>query len=327
MNSAAAIRVSSIEDLRRLAESLVGVGNAVEVDWSQSHESDPLGTDDDRLDSKESRRPLEPEPNTSDVELKRIEIFTPPRGTPDILYGHYHHPYEDARSFQDVYEFFANQCRWAEFVRPGSLAIDIGAHAGDTTLVLASLVGPTGKVVAFDPNPTVVPTLRANALLNHQYDIVIEQVAIAATSGTSTFADHNNLMCNGGLVDGLERLGGQLDDMIFALDPATITVPTINLVEYLAMHDLPESGTELSLIKIDCEGWDPLILESIGDLVRRLRPTVFVEWFDWFSEVETEYLFRVIHDLHYVPLVPATLEIASPKHKISDLLCVPRDTL
>ena len=47
-------------------------------------------------------------------------------------------------------------------VSPGSLVLDIGANIGAHTLHLASLVGPTGRVMAFEPTDYAFGKLRRN---------------------------------------------------------------------------------------------------------------------------------------------------------------------
>ncbi len=42
----------------------------------------------------------------------------------------------------------------------GDVAFDVGAHLGVHTLLLAELVGPKGRVFAFEPNPQVLPLLK-----------------------------------------------------------------------------------------------------------------------------------------------------------------------
>jgi FkbM family methyltransferase len=44
-------------------------------------------------------------------------------------------------------------------VRRGRVALDIGAHWGLHTVLLSDLVGATGRVVAFEPSPMVLPSL------------------------------------------------------------------------------------------------------------------------------------------------------------------------
>lgn len=51
-------------------------------------------------------------------------------------------------------------------VKPGSLALDVGANIGAHTLTLAQLVGPTGKVFAFEPTDYAFTKLGKNLSLN-----------------------------------------------------------------------------------------------------------------------------------------------------------------
>src|SRR5688572_31553432 len=46
------------------------------------------------------------------------------------------------------------------YLKPGQTIFDVGANAGFFTLVAARLVGPGGKVVAFDPPPENQESIR-----------------------------------------------------------------------------------------------------------------------------------------------------------------------
>ncbi len=46
-----------------------------------------------------------------------------------------------------------------KLLKEGDIAFDIGAHFGIYTVLLSHLVGPTGRVVAFEPNPRILPSL------------------------------------------------------------------------------------------------------------------------------------------------------------------------
>lgn len=47
-----------------------------------------------------------------------------------------------------------------QFVREGDVVFDIGAHLGFYTLLLSELAGKNGKVIAFEPNLELLPSLR-----------------------------------------------------------------------------------------------------------------------------------------------------------------------
>ena len=44
------------------------------------------------------------------------------------------------------------------FIRPGDVCIDAGANIGYHTIFMSQLVGPTGLVLAFEPDPTHFPS-------------------------------------------------------------------------------------------------------------------------------------------------------------------------
>jgi len=54
----------------------------------------------------------------------------------------------------------------AELVRPGMVVADIGANIGYFTLLMAELVGPSGRVHAFEPNPRLVELLDKTLMVN-----------------------------------------------------------------------------------------------------------------------------------------------------------------
>lgn len=51
-------------------------------------------------------------------------------------------------------------------VRPGMVVADVGANVGYFTILMADLVGSSGKVMAFEPNPAMAERIRRSAYLN-----------------------------------------------------------------------------------------------------------------------------------------------------------------
>ena len=92
------------------------------------------------------------------------------------------------------------------FLRPGDVAIDIGAHAGDFTVPIALAVGSSGAVLAFEPNPYVYPVLAANAALNKEKTNIIPMMyAATPQDGEIEFEYSDSGFCNGGRHDGMSK--------------------------------------------------------------------------------------------------------------------------
>ena len=71
-----------------------------------------------------------------------------------------------------------------ENVKPGQIVLDIGANIGYFTALLGCLVGPSGHVVAYEPNPRVYPFLMENlSLYNIKDRVTVLQKAAHAAAG------------------------------------------------------------------------------------------------------------------------------------------------
>jgi FkbM family methyltransferase len=72
-------------------------------------------------------------------------------------------------------------------VRPGLHVVDVGANIGLYSLLLARLVGPTGSVLAFEPEPNLFAILRENCVSNNATNIVPFQCALGRMKGLASF--------------------------------------------------------------------------------------------------------------------------------------------
>ncbi len=70
-----------------------------------------------------------------------------------------------------------------QLVSPGHVVIDVGANVGFYSLTAASLVGPAGRVVAFEPGPKTASRLRENAALNGFANLVVVEAAVSDKPG------------------------------------------------------------------------------------------------------------------------------------------------
>jgi FkbM family methyltransferase len=72
----------------------------------------------------------------------------------------------------------------AGLVRPGMVVADIGANLGYFTLLMADLVGPRGRVHAFEPNPSMIDRLRRSLDVNgFAPRAAVHHVALGARDG------------------------------------------------------------------------------------------------------------------------------------------------
>ncbi len=78
-----------------------------------------------------------------------------------------------------------------QLVRPGDTVLDIGANIGAHTLFFARHVGPSGSVVAVEPQRVVFQTLCANLALNSVTNVWCLPCAAGAEPGETTVPHRN----------------------------------------------------------------------------------------------------------------------------------------
>lgn len=154
----------------------------------------------------------------------------------------------------------------AQLLKPGDVAIDIGAHAGDTTIPMAAAVGPNGLVFGLEPNPYVYKILEANAGLNlASLKIVPLPYAAMEEDGEVEFSYGDPGFCNGGAVGAVKPWKMR---SFFK-----VSVVGRNIHKLLA-NDYPDALTRLAHIKIDTEGHDFAVFRSLLPLVKERRPSI-----------------------------------------------------
>ena len=138
-----------------------------------------------------------------------------------------------------------------KFLLSGMTAIDIGAHIGYFTILMAKIVGNTGKVYAFDPEPKNFKLLSENLNLNRVTNVKLVNAALSDKEGrTDLFLDDKNL---GNPSFAKENIpSGSLS--------AGIGVHTLTLDSYM-------DGRKADFIKIDVQGAEGLIFSGAKKLL------------------------------------------------------------
>ena len=79
------------------------------------------------------------------------------------------------------------RCFLKRFVKPGMTCLDVGANIGCVTTHLSKLVGPAGRVFAFEPVPHLFQRLRENIALNDfGRTASLHQLALSRETGQAT---------------------------------------------------------------------------------------------------------------------------------------------
>jgi FkbM family methyltransferase len=141
---------------------------------------------------------------------------------------------------------------------PGSTFFDVGANAGYMTLVGAKAVGPTGKVVAFEPMPNTARELAAQARLNGLANVTVVRAAVCDREGDLTFVSGPSSDMAGMAEVG--NTGGE-----------SVTVPGTTIDAAAERYGPP------AMIKIDIEGAELLALRGARKTLERHRPILLTE--------------------------------------------------
>jgi FkbM family methyltransferase len=135
-------------------------------------------------------------------------------------------------------------------LRPGNVAVDVGAHIGYFSCILSRLVGSSGKVFAFEPSPENFPLLVHNLSQRRALNTIPVQAAVSDEPGQPLLyvsPGHSNHS----LFPGYTKSEGALP------------VDAVSLDQYLNSVGIDH----LDLIKIDAEGAEPRILAGMKSIL------------------------------------------------------------
>ena len=128
-------------------------------------------------------------------------------------------------------------------LRPGDTYVDCGANIGHLAIVARSIVGEAGSVTAFEANPRIYNYCVGNLELNRFRDVLVMNVALGDTRGTTKISDHR--------ADDQNQVG-----------EGHATVPMRPLDELI-------TSEHVNLLKIDVEGYELFVLRGAKQLLER----------------------------------------------------------
>jgi FkbM family methyltransferase len=149
-------------------------------------------------------------------------------------------------------------------LKPGATVLDVGAHHGFYSLLASKLVGPAGRVIAFEPSPRERNRLKRHIRINSCSNVHVCDFALGKTAKRETLH----------LVDGSE-------DWCNSLRPPAVQTKTTKIeIDVKPLDEfLKESPVAIvDFVKLDVEGGEMDVLIGAMELLRSSsRPILMVE--------------------------------------------------
>lgn len=150
-------------------------------------------------------------------------------------------------------------------VKPGMTVADIGANFGYFTLMLARLVGPAGRVYAFEPESAAYKLLEQTIRLNRLANVTPVQAALGDQVGrVRLFLDRRNL--------GNPSLSPENIPEADRAGVADVAMTTLD--EYMGVR-------HLNAIKMDVQGAEARVLAGAERVLGRDTPAILTEYWPY----------------------------------------------
>ena len=152
------------------------------------------------------------------------------------------------------------------YLRPDSVAIDVGANIGNHSIYFASFL--CDQVIAVEPNPEVQPVLEKN-LRSNTRNCTLYKVALGERGGKGQVSVPETGKSNVGMA---------------RVAPPDEGAAPASLVDIVTLDSLLEDWRQghggkanVSLIKLDVEGMELAVLKGARETVAEHRPHLFAE--------------------------------------------------
>lgn len=160
--------------------------------------------------------------------------------------------------------------RMLDYVRVNSNVVDVGANYGSYSVYFSKKVGRGGTVTSFEPQPYLNRICSTNLVLNDIQNVKLEQTSLGhaeittemsskLSDGASTSQDFQTALDENKLIN----YGGRQ----IGVGGESITMKTLDSFKI----------TNLSLLKVDAEGSEPLVFWGAKETIAREKPVIFGE--------------------------------------------------
>jgi FkbM family methyltransferase len=187
-------------------------------------------------------------------------------------------------------------------VKTSETWLDIGAHYGYTSIALSRLVGPQGRVFAFEPMITTAGYLNQTRSLNRFSQLTVLPLAL----GSARSLELKNLPTDRGMVDstlGQSRINkGTCVETIFVVQ-----------LDWLWPQICGETQ-KIDGVKIDVQGMEFEVLRGMCGILRNQHPTLIVEFHEGVNRREVLQFIRSDMNYRKVLSIEPELEGLTPMY-------------
>jgi FkbM family methyltransferase len=177
-----------------------------------------------------------------------------------------------------------------QHIRPGEQVLDIGAAVGYYTLLAARMVGPAGRVFAFEPDTANLQYLREHIRQNRLDHVTVLPLALADENRTAHFGGNTGTGTSRLCAEGTQQVQvSRLDDV------------------------RAQFGFAPQHMKIDVEGAELAVLKGGERMIAECHPTIFLSTHDWIVPGVHRNCCELLiaHGYHLTPIVGDAVETAS----------------
>ncbi|HEX8158518.1 MAG TPA: FkbM family methyltransferase [Solirubrobacteraceae bacterium] len=175
-----------------------------------------------------------------------------------------------------------------QVLRPGMTFLDVGACKGDFTVFAAVRVGPLGRVVAIEPEPANVRSLRMSIARNRVHNAEVHEMALSDASGRGILHRIDVSAAIGGSSGWHSLLAGG------AGERQELEIEIRTLDELLAHLGI----LHVDVLKIDVEGWEVPVLRGARHTLGEIHPILLMDLHPDLG-VNPGTIAEILHDHHY----------------------------
>lgn len=164
---------------------------------------------------------------------------------------------------------------------PGMKAVDVGAHVGYISLLLAKLVGGSGHVYSFEPVSDLFKSIQLGVELNNLSHVTVVNKVVSSEIGFVTL----NMLP--------QIRAASHSAMRKFQSSAEVEFPAISLDHYFEAINWPH----IDIVKIDVEGFELAVIQGMRTLLEKFSPFLVLEIHFW---VDPGPLIKLLQHHEYV---------------------------